>query len=114
MINKYQFLTSLIILSFLSFMLGFFWENLSNLGQVQPVDYTAESTSRPQSLEVSSAIYMDDLPECGLTTTAPGSYCYRVEDFDPDTYIECDTDEDCYNKNGCGGYADPCIQQENR
>ncbi len=106
MINKYQFLTSLIILSFLSFMLGFFWENLSNLGQVSCISCPASSTSRPQSLEVSSAVYMDDLPECGLTTTAPGSYCYRVES----DYIECDTDEDCYNKNGCGGYADPCTE----
>ncbi len=44
----------LIILSFLSFMLGFFWENLSNLGQVSPVDNSTAYTSRPQSLEVDS------------------------------------------------------------
>ena len=44
----------LIILSFLSFMLGFFWENLSNLGEVSPVDYSTAYTSRPQSLEVNS------------------------------------------------------------
>jgi hypothetical protein len=23
-------------------------------------------------------------------------------------FIECDTDSDCLEKNGCGGYADPC------
>jgi len=23
-------------------------------------------------------------------------------------YIPCDTDTDCLEKNGCGGYADPC------
>ena len=23
-------------------------------------------------------------------------------------FVECDTDSDCLEKNGCGGYADPC------
>jgi hypothetical protein len=23
-------------------------------------------------------------------------------------FMECDTDSDCLEKNGCGGYADPC------
>lgn len=23
-------------------------------------------------------------------------------------YFECDTDADCFEKNGCGGYTDPC------
>ena len=23
-------------------------------------------------------------------------------------FVECDTDSDCLDKNGCGGYADPC------
>ena len=100
-----RYLTLLIILSFASFLLGVFWENLTDLERVSPVDYSTAYTSRPQSLEVLST---ENLPECGLESTPNGAYCYRVES----DYIECDTDEDCYNKNGCGGYADPCIQGE--
>lgn len=27
--------------------------------------------------------------------------------------VECDTDTDCLEKNGCGGYADPCTEEGN-
>lgn len=30
------------------------------------------------------------------------------------SYVECDTDTDCIEKNGCGGYADPCEEAKQR